>query len=114
MPKKIQQQLRRPGLKADMLIEHYLGNPGGASGARPYTRDLDAALSLVPEGVHFLSGRFEDGLLFWCDLGCRPQVQAWGESLPAAIAGAALAWHLHPQTRPAGLATKKGAAGRLH
>jgi hypothetical protein len=93
---KLLTQLRQPGPQADMLIERYLGNPGGANGCRPYTRDVEAALTLLPEGVHFLSGRFEEGKLFWCDVGFRPQVQAWGPTLACAIAGAVFAYLTHP------------------
>jgi hypothetical protein len=89
-------QLRQPGPKADMLIERYLGHPGGAAGSRPYTRRVEAALTLLPQGVHFLCGRFEEGRLFWCDVGVRPQVQAWGETLACALAGAIFAYLTHP------------------
>jgi hypothetical protein len=93
---EILQQLRHSGAKADMLIERYLGNPGADEGARPYTRDVETAMSLLPEGVHFLCGRFEEGKLYWCDIGFRPQVQAWGETLACAIAGAVFAYLTHP------------------
>ncbi len=89
-------QLRKPGNRADMLIERYLGFPAGAGGCRPYTRDVGAALTLLPDGVHFLCGRFEEGRLFWCDVGFRPQVQAWGETMASAIAGAVFAYLTHP------------------
>lgn len=93
-------QLRRPGRKADMLIERVLGFPNGSGGCRPYTREVEAALSLLPERTHFLCGRFEEGELFWCDVGFRPhQVQAWGETMASAIAGAAVAYLTHPETR---------------
>lgn len=88
--------LRTAGQKADMLIENYLGRPGGASGCKPYTRDTEAALSLLPTNTHFLCGRFEGGTLFWCDVGFRPQVQGWGDTLAAAIAGAIFAYRTHP------------------
>lgn len=91
-------QLRKPGNRADMLIERHLGFPGGAGGCRPYTRDTDAALTLLPDGVHFLCGRFEEGRLFWCDVGFRPQVQAWGETMASAIAGAVFAYLTHPDS----------------
>ena len=94
-------QLRRPGRKADMLIERALGFPNGSGGCRPYTREVEAALSLLPERTHFLCGRFEDGELFWCDVGFRPQVQAWGETMACAIAGAAVAYLTHPETSSA-------------
>lgn len=93
---KLLTQLREPGRKADMLIERYLGNPGAAAGCRPYTQDVEAALTLLPAGVHFLCGRFEEGKLFWCDVGFRPQVQAWGSTMAAAIAGAVFAYLTHP------------------
>ncbi len=95
---KLLTQLRQPGRKADMLIERYLGNPAGADGCRPYTQDVEAALALLPEGVHFLCGRFEEGKLFWCDVGFRPQVQAWGSTMASAIAGAVFAYLTHPDT----------------
>lgn len=93
----ILRQLRQPGPKADMLIERYLGSPGEGAGVRAYTREVETALSLLPDGVHFLSGRFEEGKLFWCDVGFRPQVQAWGETLACAIAGAIFAYRTHPE-----------------
>lgn len=94
---KILRQLRRPSRKADMLIERHLGNPAGGEGCRPYTQDVEAALTLLPDGVHFLCGRFEEGTLFWCDVGFRPQVQAWGATMAAAIAGATFAYLTHPE-----------------
>lgn len=93
---KLLTQLRQPGRKADMLIERNLGNPAGTGGCRPYTQDVEAALTLLPEGVHFLCGRFEEGKLFWCDVGFRPQVQAWGSTMASAIAGAVFAYLTHP------------------
>jgi hypothetical protein len=93
---KLLPQLRTPSRKADMLIERFLGNPGGDDGCRPYTSSVEAAMTLLPPGVHFLCGRFEDGKLFWCDVGFRPQVQAWGETPAAAIAGAVFAYRTHP------------------
>lgn len=90
-------QLRRPGSRADMLIERYLGHPSGNSGCQHYTQDVEAALTLLPQGVHFLCGRFEEGSLFWCDVGFCPQVQAWGETMAAAIAGAIFAYRTHPE-----------------
>jgi hypothetical protein len=96
----ISRRLRKPGHKADMLIEHYLGSPAGAHGTQPYTHDVNTALSLLPNGVHFLCGRFEQGRLFWCDVGVRPQVQAWGETMAAAIAGAIFAYRTHPSFQP--------------
>lgn len=97
---EILQQLRRPGTKADMLIERYIGCPTNADGARAYTRDVEAALTLLPEGVHFLCGRFDEGKFYWCDVGFRPQVQAWGETLACAIAGAIFAYLTHPDVSP--------------
>jgi len=94
--KQVLTQLRHPCRKADMLIERYLEFPGRANGYKPYTRDVEAALTLLPKGVHFLCGRFEEGELFWCDVGFRPQVQAWGNSMAAAIAGAVFAYRTHP------------------
>ncbi|HKQ30571.1 MAG TPA: hypothetical protein VJS66_04725 [Burkholderiales bacterium] len=93
---KLLPQLRVPSRKADMLIERYLGNPNDEDGCLPYTSSVEAAMTLLPEGVHFLCGRFEGGKLFWCDVGFRPQVQAWGETLAAAIAGAVFAYHTLP------------------
>jgi len=93
---KLLPQLRAPSHRADMLIERYLGNPGGADGCLPYTSSVEAAMTLLPAGVHFLCGRFEEGKLFWCDVGFRPQVQAWGETLAAALAGAVFAYRTHP------------------
>ena len=93
---KLLSQLREPSPKADMLIERYLGNPAGAEGCLPYTSSVEAAMTLLPTGVHFLCGRFEEGKLFWCDVGFRPQVQGWGETLAAAIAGAVFAYRTHP------------------
>ena len=58
---RLLKQLREPNPKADMLIERYFGNPAGATGCRPYTQDVEVALTLLPEGVHFLCGRFEEG-----------------------------------------------------
>lgn len=100
---EIIRQLRQPGPRADMLIERYLGNPGGVAGARSYTSDVETALSLLPDGVHFLCGRSSEGKLFWCDVGFRPQVQAWGETLACAIAAAVFAYFTHPdvQSHPA-------------
>lgn len=89
-------QLRHPGQRADMLIERYLGHPNGPNGCKDYTQDVEAALTLLPKGVHFLCGRFEEGALFWCDVGFRPQVQAWGETMAAAVAGAVFAYLTHP------------------
>ncbi|OGI45448.1 MAG: hypothetical protein A2151_04745 [Candidatus Muproteobacteria bacterium RBG_16_65_34] len=105
---KILKQLRRPSRKADMLIERHLGNPGGAAGCRPYTSDVESALALLPEGVHFLCGRFEEGKLFWCDVGFRPQVQAWGETMAAAVAGAIFAYATHPEVDTASLRQRSG------
>ena len=106
---RILKQLRQPCPRADMLIERHLGAPGGADGCRPYTRDVETALTLLPEAVHILCGRFEDGRLFWCDVGFRPQVQAWGETMAAAIAGAIFAYLTHPEARAS--APKRGTAG---
>lgn len=89
-------QLRHPSMRGDMLIERFLGHPGGAGGCLPYTRDVAAAMSLLPKGVHFLCGRFEGSERYWCDVGWRPQVQAWGDSLACAIAGAVFAYRTHP------------------
>lgn len=93
---KLLPHLRVPSRRADMLIERHLGNPGGEHGCRPYTSDAEAALTLLPPGVHFLCGRFEEGKRFWCDVGFRPQVQAWGDTLAAAIAGAVFAYRTDP------------------
>lgn len=90
-------QLRHPGPRADMLIERYLGHPNGYGGCGLYTQDIEAALTLLPAGVHFLCGRFEEGSLFWCDVGFRPQVQAWGETMAAAVAGAIFVYLTHPE-----------------
>lgn len=94
---KILRMLRTPSQKADMLIERHLGNPNGNSGCLPYTSDVEAALKLLPNGVHFLCGRSEEGELFWCDVGIRPQVQAWGETMAAAISGAVFAYLTYPE-----------------
>ncbi len=80
-----------------MLIERYLGHPSGLEGCLRYTSQVEDALTLLPEGVHFLCGRFEEGTLFWCDVGFRPQVQAWGGTMAAAIAGAVFAYLTHPE-----------------
>ena len=95
---RLLKQLREPNPKADMLIERYLGSPAGAAGCRPYTQDVEVALTLLPEGAHFLCGRFEEGKLFWCDVGFRPQVQAWGSTMASAIAGAVFAYRTHPDS----------------
>lgn len=92
---EVLRHLSTPGIHADCLIHKYLA----ADGTRPcrrYTTNVEEALSLVPDGVHFLAGRFEGGTLFWCDVGFRPQVQAWGETLASAIASAAFAYLTHP------------------
>ncbi len=91
----ILEELRTPGPVADELIHTHLG----AGDSRPcprYTRDVEQALALVPDGLHVLTGRFEGGKWFWCDVGFRPQVQAWGKTLASAIAGAAFAYLTHP------------------
>jgi hypothetical protein len=108
---RILKQLRTPSSRADMLIERHLDHPGGASGCRPYTSDVESALTLLPRGVHFLCGRFEGGELFWCDVGFRPQVQAWGETMAAAIAGAIFAYRTHPEAGSASGAPRS-ASGR--
>ncbi len=107
---KLLKQLRVPSRKADMLIERHLDNPAGELGCMPYTSDVEVAMTLLPAGVHFLCGCFEEGRLFWCDVGFRPQVQAWGETMAAAIAGAIFAYLTHPEVTvnpPA-----RGASGR--
>lgn len=95
-----------------MLIERLLEHPGGSNGCLPYTRDVSAAMSLLPKGVHFLCGSFENGERYWCDVGFRPQVQAWGDNLACAIAGAVFAYRTHPEViagRAAGAtATRSG------
>ena len=91
-------QLRQPGVEADRLVHEFLGRSDRDSNLPPYTREVEAAMTLLPRGVHFLCGRFEEGTLFWCDVGFRPQVQAWGENLAAAIAGAAVAYLTHPDS----------------
>lgn len=100
---RIIKDLRTPGRKADMLIERYLGFPSGERGCLPYTQSVETALTLLPPNTHFLCGRSEEGALFWCDVGFRPQVQAWGETLAAAVAGAIFAYRTHPDlaTAPA-------------
>lgn len=95
---EILRQLRKPGPRADMLIERYLGHPAGSRGCRPYTREISEAFTLLPKNVHFVCGRFEEGDLFWCDVGSCPQVQAWGETMASAIAGAVFAYLTHPET----------------
>ena len=107
---KLLKQLRVPSRKADMLIERHLGNPGGDQGCRAYTSDVEMALTLLPPGVHFVCGRFEEGKLFWCDVGVRPQVQAWGETLAAAIAGAVFAYRTYPDVSVG--VTTRGVAGK--
>lgn len=97
---QILKQLRAPSARADMLIESYLANPGGTGGCRRYTAEVESALTLLPPGVHILCGRFEGGDRFWCDVGFRPQVQAWGETMAAAIAGAIFAYRTHPGSCP--------------
>jgi hypothetical protein len=99
--------LRTPGRKADMLIESHLGHPNGPGGCRPYTQDVETALTLLPEGVYFHCGRFAEGKLYWCDVGFRPQVQGWGENLAAAVAGAIFAYLTHPDTVVPGSTQKK-------
>lgn len=94
---KIIERLRRPSPHADMLIEEHLGQPSGNNGCQPYTRDVETALKLVPKNQHILCGRFHEGEMFWCDVGFRPQVQAWGENMASAIAGAAFAYRTHPE-----------------
>lgn len=96
---KLLTELRQPSPKADMLIERYLGHPQGADGCKPYTHDVEVALTLLPKGIHFLCGRFEEGQLFWCDVGFRPQVQAWGETMACAISGAIFAYLTHPDVK---------------
>lgn len=105
---RILKALRTPGRKADMLIERYLGFPNGAGGCRPYTQSVEVALTLLPPNTHFLCGRSEEATLFWCDVGFRPQVQAWGETLAAAVAGAIFAFRTHPDvtTAPASQRTR--------
>lgn len=93
---EILKQLRAPSPRADLLIAQYLGYPAGASGCQRYTAEAERALELLPPGVHILCGRFEGGQRYWCDVGFRPQVQAWGETLAAAIAGAIFAYRTHP------------------
>lgn len=105
---KMLKQLRQPSRKADMLIERYLGFPNGEEGCKPYTSVVEAALTLLPKNVHFLCGRSEEGLLFWCDVGFRPQVQAWGETLAAAIAGATFAYRTHPEVLNRGIDQESG------
>jgi len=48
----------------------------------------------------FGGGRFEEGRSFWCDVGVRPQVQAWGETIASAIAGVIFAYRTHPNLEP--------------
>lgn len=90
-------KLQQPSPHADMLIEAHLDHPSGDDGCQPYTQVVEAALQLVPENQHILCGRFQEGKLFWCDVGFRPQVQAWGENMASAIAGAAFAYHTYPE-----------------
>ncbi len=104
-------QLRHPSCKADMLIERHLGFPNGPEGCRPYTQDVEAALTLLPPGVFFHCGRFEEGGMFWCDVGFRPQVQGWGDNLAAAMAGAIFAYLTHPDVDHSGHDHKAHHAG---
>ena len=94
--------LSTPGTRSDSLIHTYLV-ADELQPCRRYTTDVEEALSLLPDGVHFLAGRFEGGTLFWCDVGFRPQVQAWGENLASAIASAAFAYLTHPDHGKEGL-----------
>lgn len=107
----ILKQLRHPGQKADMLIERHLGFPNGTEGCRPYTQNVETALSLLPSGVFFHCGRFDEGGMYWCDVGFRPQVQAWGDNLAAAIAGAIFAYLTHPEVDPSADADPQHRAG---
>ncbi len=104
-------QLRHPGCKADMLIERHLGFPNGANGCKPYTQDVEAALSLLPRAVFFHCGRFEEGGMYWCDVGFRPQVQGWGDNLAAAVAGAIFAYLTYPDVDHSGQNLKPHQAG---
>ena len=98
---QILKQLRQPGPDADRLIGQYLGLGNLAQqDLPPYTTDVEVALKLLPQGVFFLCGRSEGSSLFWCDVGFRPKVQHWGESLAAAIAGAIFAYLTHPEVAP--------------
>ncbi len=106
-------QLRQPGPRADMLIERYLGHPNGDCGCRGYTQDVEAALTLLPKDVHFLCGRFEEGSLFWCDVGFRPQVQAWGETMAAAVAGAVFAYLTHPDVNLVDIRSRRIPPGKF-
>ncbi|MDA8363080.1 MAG: hypothetical protein M0Z84_04515 [Gammaproteobacteria bacterium] len=92
--------LRHPGPKADLLIAQHLGLSDSGQDCKPYTQDVETALSLLPPGVYFHCGRFAEGALFWCDVGNRPQVQAWGETLAAAMAGGIFAYLTHPELPP--------------
>lgn len=96
---QIIEKLRYPGPEADRLIDEYLGHGIDESSRRdcPYTSSVECALQLLPEGVFFLCGRFEEGDRYWCDVGFHPKVQAWGESLAAAVAGAIFAYCTHPE-----------------
>ena len=97
----ILKQLRQPGPAADRLIYQHLGLGGTmAHNLPPYTSDVETALKLLPQGQFFLCGRSEDSEYFWCDVGFRPKVQAWGTSLAAAVAGAIFAYLTHPEVAP--------------
>ncbi len=98
----IVEALRRSGPDADLLFARHLGLTQGGRQCRPYTQDVETALSLLPPGVYFHCGRFDEGTLFWCDVGNCPQVQAWGDTLAAAIAGGIFAYLTHPDLSPGG------------
>jgi len=86
-------QLETPGPASDALITDLLD----LGEERAYSSDTDVAMTLVPESVHFLTGRPKGSPWFWCDIGYRPQVQAWGKTIAAAIAAAAVAYRTHPK-----------------
>ncbi len=92
-------KLRSPGSNSDRLLVAVLDR---AVEGRCYTTCVEDAMTLVPRGVHFLLGRFENSEWYWCDIGVRPQVQGWGRTPAAAVASAAFGYLTHPGVRAYG------------
>ena len=86
-------QLRESGSESDRIICDYLG----IEDFEWITADFERAVTLIPSGLPFLVSRNENGDRYWCDVGKCPQVQAWGRTAAAAVAGAAFAYHTHPR-----------------